>query len=273
MGAAITSLADTAKLLRHNPIIILIGGLVMAAAAIFNGVMSTILGIIPIIGPLVANVIAVFVYTAAITGLLAIIYAGRHGNAGIGDFLQGLGDSYLQMLGAYFLILVPSFLLSILVTVIGVVVIGASLPQPGAEAGASMMAESGLILALLFGGLGLIYVLGYLLLQFFNIAIIAGDGVIESFKTSVSMALAAPLSTLGFTITKSLLGAILLGVPMVAVFVTGAGLAEMTNPGNPLGGGVLILGMFAYWLVAIPLWRVVSNTYHVAYFNRRQAAA
>ncbi|MFC7077185.1 DUF7847 domain-containing protein [Haloarcula halophila] len=259
MGAAIKALSDTGTLLRHNPVIVLLGALSMAVLAVVNFV----LGLIPLVGTLVS----LFVYPAFIAGLLSLIYAGRDGRADASDFTDGLGEHYLRMLGAYGLLAVPSVVL-IVVAVAVTVTVGLTATEPGSAASASSATPMLLVFALV----GLAVAVGYLGLQFFNVAIVSGAGVLESFSTSLSLAASAPLSTLGFTILKTGLGAVMLGLPLAVLVVTGAGLSELTAGSNPLAGGVLVLGLLAYWLVGIPLWRVVSNTYHVAYFNRRQFA-
>ncbi|WP_324758962.1 hypothetical protein [Haloarcula montana] len=258
MGAAIKALSDTGTLLRHNPVIVLLGVLSMAVLAVVNFV----LGLIPLIG----NLVSLFVYPAFIAGLLSLIYAGRDGSADLSDFTDGLGEHYLRMLGAYALVTVPTVLLVIVVAVVTATTVGLSNPQPGSAT------PSATPMLLVFALMGLAVAVGYLGLQFFNVAIVSGAGVIESFTTSLGLATSAPLSTLGFTILKTGLGAVMLGLPLAVLVVTGAGLSELTAGSNPLAGGVLVLGLLAYWLVGIPLWRVVSNTYHVAYFNRRQFA-
>jgi hypothetical protein len=263
MGDAIKALSDTSKLLRHNPIILLLGGAAMALFAVVNFV----LGLIPLIG----NLLSFFIYPAFIAGLLSLIYAGRNGNAGVDDFTRGLGDSYLKLLGGYALLGIPTFVVVMVLSFAAVFAMPMGTTATGMGASPSPMSTAGPIL-LVFAFVGLLIGLVYLAFQFFNIAIVSGAGVVESFATSLSMTAEAPISTLGFTLTKAVLGVLLLGVPFGAVVLTGAGLAEVTSGGNPLAGGVLALGLLGYFVVGIPLWRVVSNTYHVAYFNRRQAS-
>lgn len=272
MGMALQAVSDLGKLLRHNPIILSVG----VAAMLLYSVLNFVLGLIPLIG----NLLALLLYPAFIAGLLGIIYAGRDGTASAGDFLSEITESYLPMLGAYALAMLPVIFFSVLFAVAAIFVFPSGSTQPTAATGAATGATSGLASAgpalVVFLVVWLVFGLGYLFLQFFNVAIVAGEGVIDSFQTSIQMALTAPLSTLGFTLIKFTMGGVILGIPWAIMFFalfggSMAGDAGAAGLGGAFAGGVTLVALLGYVLVAVPLWRVVTSTYHVAYFNRRQA--
>jgi len=272
MGMAITAVSDLGKLLRHNPIILAVGVVAMLVYSVLN----TLLGLIPLIG----NLIGLLLYPAFIAGLLGIIYAGRDGTASVGDFFSSVTDRYLPMLGAYVLTMLPAIVVGIVFTLAAVFLLPSGSPQPTTATGTAPGATGGLasVGPALFASLavGLLFMLGYLFLQFFNVAIIAGEGVLDSFRKSIAMTLTAPLSTVGFTLIKVAMGGVILGIPWAIIFFalfggSIAGDAGGAGLGSALAGGVTLVALVGYVLVAVPLWRVVTSTYHVAYFNRRQA--
>lgn len=272
MGMAITAVSDLGKLLRHNPVILAVGVVAMLVYSVLN----TVLGLIPLIG----NLIGLLLYPAFIAGLLGIIYAGRDGSASVGDFFSSITDRYLPMLGAYVLTMLPALFIGILFTVGSIFLLPSGSTSPTAATEPTIGATSGLasVGPALFAalGVGLLFMVGYLFLQFFNVAIVAGEGVIDSFQKSIQMTLTAPLSTIGFTLIKIAMGGVILGIPWAIMFFalfggSMVGDAGAAGLGSALAGGVTLIALAGYVLVAVPLWRVVTSTYHVAYFNRRQA--
>lgn len=257
MGAALKALADVGKLLRHNPIILAVGVIAFVLLSIVNFV----LGLIPLIGSLMSAI----VYPIFVAGLLAIIYAGRDGNAGVGDFFEGIAENYLPLLAAYILLTIPVVLLGI-VLLVGFLFLFSANPEA--------LVSSIEIVGVIAVGIGLFVGLCWLAIQFFDVAIVAGNGIRSSFGTSVSMAVGAPLSTVGFTVLKLLLGTVIVAIPVAPVFLLSAVSIESVSasPSTALLTNVsLLVGLLAYVFLALPLSRVLTRTYHVAYFNRRQA--
>lgn len=271
MGMALQAVSDLWKLLRHNPVVIAVG----AGAMLLYSILNFVLGLIPLIG----NLLALLLYPAFIAGLLGIIYAGRNGTASAGDFLSEISDSYLPMLGAYALTMLPIIFVSVLVTVGSIFLLPSGSPTPtaGPTTGSTSGLATGGPILFAFVGMGLLFAIGYLFLQFFNIAIVAGAGVLDAFRESIQLAVAAPLSTIGFTLIKFVMGAVILGTPWaIMVFALFGGsiagdAGVLGGGGAALAGGVTLFAFVGYILIAVPLWRVVTSTYHVAYFNRRQA--
>lgn len=258
MGAAIDALGDVGTLLRHNPIIILVA---VITVVLFN-VINLFLGLIPLIGPL----LTFLVYPAFAGGLLGIIYAGRDGTAAVDDFVESIGDNYLSLLGGYVLLGVLSLTLIIGIALVSVFAFSASLQG---------LQSVGMVLKTLYAAVAIFVAVIWLLIQFFNIAIVAGDNLVQSFRTSISMAFEDPISTFGFTLAKSLITTVILAIPYLLVanslsgLSTGTDTTIMTSLQNL--GIILLAGIAAYIFVALPAVLIVTRTYHVAYFNRRQA--
>jgi hypothetical protein len=263
MGAAIRALRDTAVLLRHNPIVLGIGWLAFAALAVIR----TVFGLIPLLG----TVVSVFVFPAVAGGVIALVYAGRDGTAGVADFGSGVADNYLRLLAGYVLAGLPIFVVVFVAAFAFVFVVGMG---TGLESRSANAAAGALVWVLLVVGVGLLLGLFWTAVQFFDVAIVAADdGVVESFSTSLSLFLEAPLSVIGFTLLRAAMGVVVLGggaAVLWAVGAVGAGTVAEGDPGAALAG--FVVALIVYGLVIAPVWRVLSRTYHVAYFNRRQAA-
>lgn len=273
MGAAIRALGDTYKLLRHNPVILALGWVAFVALSIGN----VVLGFIPLIG----NLLAFLIFPAALAGLMAMIYAGRNGDAGADTFLSGISDHYPRLLGAYLLVGIPL----VIVVAIGLVGIAFALPMgaptdPGvgstaASTGAGTGAGIASTAMLAAFGFALLLGVAWMLLQFFGAAIVADDaGIVESFGTSLSLFLSDPLSVIGFTLVRVVVSGVILVGSMFLLSAMGLGAVGMLSGSStdPLAaGGAFLIVLLLYFLVLLPLWRVVTRTYYVAYFNRRQA--
>lgn len=269
MGAAIDALSDTWTLLKHNPIILGLGWVASIALAVANFV----LGLIPLLGRLFSLLLG----PAFLAGMLGLAYAGRNGDAGADDFMESIGDNYLRLLGSTVLFAV----LFAVIGGVGVAVTVFAMPMGSSAAGGyGGLATAGTFLVpLLAVGVGLFAL--FLLLQFFDVAIVVNDAsVTESFGQSVRMAANDPLSVVGYTLLRMLLGVVLfLGpVAVLASLVGGAvmaagGLGGGSGMGNLMGAaGIAAAVLGLLWLfVLVPLGQVLLLTYHVAFFNRHTA--
>lgn len=287
MGIALTALSDAYTLIRHNPVILAVGWIAAILFGIVNAATGFVLGLIPLVGPLVSQFVSVVLWAVFLAGLLALIYAGRDGEASLSHFLEGIRDHSLSLLGAFLAIGTLFFVLVVGGTIATVFVMptggaavgtapggvgGAAGPAPGLAAGAAL-------LPLLALGLGLL-VLG-VLFQFADVAIVVGEtSALGSFGASFEVFRRSPLSALGYTVLRAVLGAFFFFVPVIVFLTTIGGITSAAL--DPAGGGGDLLGalgiaslVFALvWLVVIvPLGQAVLYTYHVAFFNRYEARA
>jgi len=269
MGAAIDALSDTWTLLRHNPIILGLGW----AASIALAVANFVLALIPLLGRLVSLLLG----PAFLAGMLGLAYAGRDGDAGADDFMQSIGDNYLRLLGS-------TVLFAVVFAVIGGIGVAAAvfvMPTGSSPIGGhgSLATATAFVVPVLVVGVGLSAL--FLLLQFFDVAIVVNDAsVTESFGQSFRMAANDPLSVVGYTLLRGLLGVVLfLGpVAVLASLVGGAvaaagGLGGGSGMGGLMGAaGIAVVALVLLWLfVLVPLGQVLLLTYHVAFFNRHTA--
>jgi hypothetical protein len=264
MGATLKALGDTGTLLRHNPIL-WTGGTVLTIVFL---VVYVVLNLIPLVG-----LLSVFVTPVFATGLLGMAYAGRNGNADLSAFVDGVTDNYLPYLASTLLLGAVGFVFAIVFGLVAFLTVGFGAMGAGAGRGAAA-GLSAIIVLLLLGGF-LIGGLVGLVIQFFDVAIVVDDaGPLSAFSKSFALVSSAPLSVLGYTVARTVLGGLLFTVPWVLFAVLGAGVSAMGGgPGASESLGIVLLaGLGLYGLVVLPLGVVVLATYHVAYFNRHKAA-
>jgi hypothetical protein len=268
MGMAIQAVTDAYKLIEHNPVILGIGW--VATIAVF--VLNFVLGFIPLIG----RIISLFVWPVFLAGLLALIYAGRNGNASMGDFTDGISEHYVPLLGATLILGVGFFVLFFGLTIVSAFVIGF-----GGSLGSDPSAMLGAALIPVLVIFGLFALLAFLL-QFFDVAIVADDaGVFGAFSKSLGVFKTAPLSALGYSVLRAIIVGGIMFLPL-ALFVTVIAGGSMAT--TPMGSGMSssasdALGLsalifFALWgLLLVPLGQVIGYTYHVAFYNRVTSAS
>lgn len=259
MGVAVTALSDAYRLVRHNPVVVGVGW----AAAVALTVATGVLYLVPLVGP----VVAAFLGPAFLAGFLSLAYSGRDGDADASDFLDGVGDHYLSLLGA-------SLLLGFVMTVLGVgsVAVAAFVAPMGSGIGGGGLPTAVLVPLAVVGFLLLVL---SVLLQFFDVAIVVdGASALGAFERSASAFATAPLSVLGYTVLRALIGGLFFVAPMAALSVVATGLLSAGStaaPGSGLGAGAgaATLALVAvYFLVVVPLGYVATLTYHVAFYNR-----
>lgn len=269
MGIAITALSDAYSLVRHNPIILGIGWL----AALLLGIANVVLGFIPLLG----RVISLFLWPAFLAGMLALVYSGRDGDASVDDFLDGIGDHYLPLLGSTFLLGIVVFVVAFGGLLFSFFLVPIGGPGRGLGEPSAMLAT--MLVPLLAIGLT-VFVLGTLF-QFFDVAIVADDeSVVSAFGRSLDVFRSAPASVLGYTVLRAVLGSLFFIAPLVAIATVASSLLSLAtvgggSSGDIMGaGGIAVVALVAvYFFLLVPLGYVVTMTYHVAFYNRFGATA
>lgn len=262
-----TALSDAYRLVRYNPIVLGVGWI----GAVILGAVNVVLGIVPILG-----VLSLFLSPVFLAGMLALVYSGRNGNAAASDFAGGVVDHYPSLLGGTLLFgLVTTGTL-----LVGVFVPAVLMPATGgidAGFGGGAMATAFLVV---FSLVGLLLLVFGVLFQFFDVAIVVDDAsVLDAFGHSFDVFTSAPLSVVGYTVLRTLLGVLFFVAPLVALVTAATGLVSAASVGAGGGDvvgavGVVALGLgLAYVLVLIPLGQVALLTYHVAFYNRFTATA
>lgn len=270
MGPAIDALGDVVTLVRYNPIIVAVG----VVAAILSFASSLLL-----------RQLSIVVYPLFVGGMLATVWAGRNGEAELGDFLAGAKDNYLSLLGAnllFALSLMGAAFIAALVAIVptfflgfsssgGLVGSGATAPPTGVPGG-SMLAGLGVFLFVVFAVFVLVIVAVAAMAQLFDVAIVAeGRSAVGGFNRAWELFRAAPGSLLGYTILRGLIGAIIVVVPLLAVAALGVGVSLGLGAGMDAFGPLALVLLALYLLVLVPAGFVFAQTYHVAYFNRLTA--
>lgn len=277
MGAAIDAIGDTGKILRHNPLIVPVGIGVNVVGGLITLVVSFVLGLIPLFGPLLAPVVQGVFAAVMVTGLLGMAYAGRNGNGNLDAFMSSVQNGFLSYLGAFLLLMTVSFVVTFVLFLVFIFTVGfgaAGISEAGG--GASAFARVGLMIALMFLVVMFVFALVGFVIQFFDIAIVADDATaLSSFSKSFDLVTRAPLSVLGYTALRALIVGSVVGIPYVIVLVLGAGvesLAGSTASGLGQGFGLVTIVLLGIWVLVIgPLGFIVNFTYHAAFYNRHQA--
>lgn len=267
MGAVLDGLGDTKTMLAHNTVLWAGGGIL----TLVIGVVIFAVNLIPILGSLVT----LFLAPVLATGLIGLAYAARNGNASIDDFTNSVSENYVTYLAGSVLygLAVGGMVIGFFIVTIFMAFVGSS---SGTASGGSeaMFASMGLVSMLVFVLMvGIMFLLG-LAFQFFDVAIVVDDqGPVDAFKRSLSLFKSAPGSVVGYTLMRSLLGVIVMGVPVAGVLLLTIGSTYVGDVGGIEAAGPIVLVGFAIWgLVVLPIGNVILITYHVAFYNRHRAA-
>lgn len=261
MGAAIDALGDSIDISTRNPNIVLGGVVAMILLVGVGGVLS----LIPLIGPLVTNVVVVPI---ALAGMVAMANAAATGSASFRDFTDGISDYSFTMMGAYALLFVVQLGLGFLL-VIGFFFAGFSALTAGAAAGdpgAAFGAMGGTVL-LVFAIVMLVAAAIFLVTQFLDVAVVVGDAdATGSFGEAIELVSSGPLSVVGYSILRGVVGLVVGGVPTLL----GLGAVVYGADGGwtiPMAVGLLVI------VVALPVGFAFLYSYHVAYYRRRTGVA
>lgn len=261
MGAAIDALEDGFRITRENPAYVA----VTLVLAVVVGVIGTLLGLIPVVGPIANSVFVSPAFTAVVLGMA---FSGLvAGEANLQAGVQSLKANYLSLAGAYALLLVAFFGLVIgllvLTAVVGMLVLGLSLS--GASAG-SPEAMAGLAaaysgVASLFIFLVTVFGVGVGLgLQFVGAAVVVGgESAVSSIRASWRVFSGSPESVVGYTLLRMVV--FVAAVAVVGVAFAAGWFAVDGTVGAILGG---VAG-----LVVLPVTYAFLFAYHVAYYEAR----
>lgn len=281
MGHAIDALTDVPVFVRHNPVI---PGMAWVAAIVSAG-LGAALAFVP--GGRIVNALLVTPFFVA--GMLALVWAGRDGSAEVGDFLAGVREHYVTLVAAYAIsaalyvgLLFEAMAVMVAAATVAVAGLalgsGAGSPAPGTGttapgsggaiggAGApELFASFGIAI---FVGLAILIGVAFVLaaiLGLVDVAVVVGE---ESVLSAIGLAWVLfreePLSVVGYTLLRGIIGIVLLVVPLAAAI----GIPMVVD--LPEGGGLALFAVVG--LVFLPLAYLVGLTYHVSFFNRVTAS-
>lgn len=190
-------------------------GLVVAGVAV-------VLNLIPVVGPLVANVLVVPPFLA---GALAMAVAAADGSASIDDFTGGVSEYATSMIGAYGLLYLAIVVVTIglvaVMVVLGAFTVGLGSVASGSPDAAGALAGLGLTaMAVAFAFVVVAVVVG-LAVQFLGAAVVVGgESATSAFGACWRLLARNPVSVVGYTLT---LLAVSLGFLAVAGVAYGVG--------------------------------------------------
>lgn len=256
MGAAIDALGDGIDIAKRNPNLVL--GSAMTMLLLFG--VGGLLSFIPLVGPLVTNVV---VAPVALAGLVAMANAGASGSASFGDFTDGVGDHSVSLMGAYALLFVIQMGIGFLL-LIGIFVAGiGTMSAAGAQDPTAMAGALGGTVLLVGLVVVLLYLVVALVTQFLDVAVVVGDAdAAGSFSEAVDLVTSGPLSVLGYSLLRGVVALVAIGVP-VGVGAVAIGFGVDAGQTAAIAAGVLLV------VVAFPVGFAFLYAYHVAYYRRR----
>jgi hypothetical protein len=260
MGAVFDGLADTGRVVTEHPLVLL--------AAVVTGVVvpvvSFLLGLIPVLGPIVYFVLVQPVF---IGGLLAMSVDAADGDVSLDSYVQGISDNYTSLAGVY-AILVGIIIAFAIVAAVLAVVFGVAGALGGAGAGSGADAGVGALAGAL-GGFALVGLFSLLtalvvavVVQFVEAAVVVGDaGAGEAYSESYRMLRTNPLSVLGYSLVRLLFYLLVQAVPIALLF--GVTALAGSDSGSAVGTVVLVV------LAALGVLGYVGLTvYHALYYRR-----
>lgn len=221
---------------------------------------SLVLNFVPLVGPVVSNVVIMPLMLAAILGSAHGIRVGTRPFHGMKAGLSGAGKSLVGAFGLLYAVMmalgIAVSLLALLVFVAVVLVGGGA----GAEAG-MLTAGSQLLMGIgsivLVGGVLLTMLVVTLFIQFVApAAVVAETNAVDSLKTSYRFVRQNLVSVLGFT-------GVVLGVVLLGYLLTAVGFAAGYYAINEIAG--IAVGGVVY-VVAFGVVGAVLTVYQVEYF-------
>lgn len=261
MGAAIDALGDSIELSTRNPNLVLGGVVAMLLLVVVGGVLS----FIPLLGPMVTNIV---VTPIALAGMVAMANAAATGSSSFSDFTDGIGDHSTRLMGAFALLFAiwmgigTVFFVAVLFLGTGVMAAVSTSGDPAASAGAL-----GGTIILIFAVFALILLLVAMVTQFLDVAVVVGgEDATGSFGESIELVTSGPLSVVGYSILRGVLGLIAIGIPFF-----GGLMAVLWGLDN--GGTLPIVAGLGVMILALPVGFAFMYSYHVAYYRRRIGAA
>lgn len=263
MGAAIDALPRGVKNVQRNPMLVVIT-VAIGIASLPVLLVAALLGIIPLVGPIVSRVVvAGAVKPLLIGGIVGVAGAGFAGSVGFGDYLDTVKEDFVTLAGTYLLYEIGVFVFGLLLVVV-MLFTGLMGSFAGAAAGESSLASAGVGLGIVaVYVVGLVLILAYaVVFQFLDVAVVLGDnGVTDAFRESWRLVREAPLSVAGYTVLRGLLGAAIL-LPGYVIVIAGLQTSD----------AVMWAGL-AVTLLLYPVAFAVVMSYHAAYYGVRLRSA
>jgi len=268
MGDAIEALSMGLNNVRKNPLLIAISYVLFLASIpllIVGGIIAFVLAFIPIIGQLVARLlIAVPVKLLFFGGMVGVAGKAFGGDLSLKDFTAVVKNNAKSLGGAYAIYEAIVFVVGLVVGLVMLfVVFGGSLAVGSVSDPSSGLAAG------LGAGIVVMYALALLVIlaiavvfQFLDVAVVLGDhDATGAFTESIRLVREAPLSVLGYSVLRFLLGAAIV-LPGVVVAAAGSQVADVLG----VVGGLITLLLY-------PVAFAVVMSYHAAYYGKRLQAS
>lgn len=260
MGSALHSFPVALSLTAKNPKLWVLSFLATVLALVFG----LFAGLIPIFG----NFIAAPVIGVLFAGVLGSAFIAIRDDTAVtfGAYFDTLERTWLSVAAAFFLLAVIQF-----AAVFGLIFVAlfagvgfAFVADIGAEPGSSAGALSGIgvVVAVLFALTLVAILLAVAILQFVDVAIVAGGhDVAGAFGEAWALFKTGPASVVGYSLLRGFVFVVGFAVPVVVVTaMTWAGVES----GSTLFAGALV------GLVAVPVSYAAGYAYHAAYYVERR---
>lgn len=265
MGAAIQALPKGVKNVMQNPVLIGISIAAMVAMIpllVVGGIVALVLSLVPIVGQLAARVlVAVPLKVLLLGGLVGAAGKGFRGDLSFGDYLTVVKENARSLGGAYAIYEGGIFILGLALGVVMLfVVFGGSLAM-GAMTDPGTMAGFGAGMIVLYLIAIALFLAVAVVFQFLDVAVVLGDhDATGAFGESWRLVRDAPLSVLGYTLLRGLLG---FAIVLPGILITVA--ATQVADALAVVGGVVTLLLY-------PVAFAVVMSYHAAYYGVRLQA-
>lgn len=267
MGHAIDALPQGVRNVNDNPMLIGIAIAVMVAMipiGIVGGIIWIVLAFVPIIGPVLARfIVAIPIKILVLGGMVGAAGAGFTGGVSFGDYADSVRDNFGSLFGAYALYEVIVLAIGIVVAVVALFVFGLGSMLTSPASGDPMATASlGLGIIALYVGVIVLLLVVAIVFQFLDVAVVLGDhSGVDAFKESWRLTREAPLSVLGYSILRMLLGTAIL-LPGYVVMIGGSMVSDVL-----IWVGVVIT------IILYPVAFAVVMSYHAAYYGVRLRAS
>jgi len=267
MGHAIEALPKGVKNVQRNPMLFLIGFgvlLAMVPLLIVGGIIAIIAAFVPVVGQLIARlVVAVPLKTLLLGGMVGAAGAGFAGSVSFGDYTSAVRDNFASLAGAFALYEVVLFVFGIGFGIVFFFVfgLGSALMAPTGDSTAAMAGLGFGMIAVAIAAVVLIFLYA-VVFQFLDVAVVlGGKDATGAFKESWRLTREAPLSVLGYTVMRGLIGGVIL-LPGYFVALVGGHFSD-----------VLTLVGVAVVVLLYPIAFTVLMSYHAAYYGVRLQAS